>query len=126
MLHVDSVAEVAFSPDGHTLVTLCDDGSARLWDASTGKPIGAALPHSALAVAFHPDGQVVLTGGRQGTAQFWTVPRPLSGDANQVLLWTKIVTAADVDDNGVLHMLDPESVRELHRQWERKGAVPAL
>jgi hypothetical protein len=48
---------VAFSPDGKTVLT------ARLWEAGTGKPIGAALQHQGVvvAVAFSPDGKTVLT-----------------------------------------------------------------
>ena len=31
------------SPDGRRLVTACDDGSIRRWDASTGDRIGEVL-----------------------------------------------------------------------------------
>ena len=38
----DSVTSAAFSPDGRRIVTASADNTARLWDAETGKPIGAA------------------------------------------------------------------------------------
>jgi WD40 repeat protein len=126
LLHPDVVTKVAYSPDGRTLATVCADDLTRLWDASTGKPIGAPLPQTVSAIAFHPDGRVLLTGGREGTAKSWTVPRPLTGDAEQVLLWTKIVTGAELDANGVQHRLDAAAVRELRRSWERLGAQPPL
>ena len=50
------------------------DGNARLWDATTGQPIGGPLPHGGRkvnAVAFSPDGKLVLTGSSNKTAQLW-------------------------------------------------------
>ena len=49
---------VAFSPDGTKLATACQDKTARMWDAATGKPCGAPMEHGAavIAVAFSPDG----------------------------------------------------------------------
>lgn len=32
---------VAFSPDGHFALTVSYDRNARLWEATTGKPVGA-------------------------------------------------------------------------------------
>jgi WD40 repeat protein len=73
------VSAVAFSPDGRTLLTGYGDlpfpfgpgplpdgkGEAELWDLSTRRPFGRALPHAytVLNVAFSPDGSRLLTGG---------------------------------------------------------------
>ncbi len=74
--HRDRAAAVAFSSDGHTIVTGSWDMTARLWDAATGRPLPVGpLKHSALveAVAVSRDGRTILTGTRDGEAQLWDV-----------------------------------------------------
>ena len=71
--HKSAVSHVAFSPDGATVLTGDFDGTARLWDAHTGQPIGEPMVHGAQvsAVAFSPDGATVLTGSNDRTARLW-------------------------------------------------------
>jgi WD40 repeat protein/tetratricopeptide (TPR) repeat protein/tRNA A-37 threonylcarbamoyl transferase component Bud32 len=79
--HQYAVLAVAFSPDGKAILTgsghppesrLEKGGEARLWSASTGRPLTQPLKHEygVEAVAFSPDGKAVLTGGMEG-ARLW-------------------------------------------------------
>jgi tetratricopeptide (TPR) repeat protein len=54
---------VAFSPDGRTILTGCDDRKVRQWDVATGRPAGPSLEHAetVYSVAFSPDGQTIVT-----------------------------------------------------------------
>jgi WD40 repeat protein/tetratricopeptide (TPR) repeat protein len=76
------VGSIAFSPDGRRIVTAAQDGTARVWDAATGEPIGPALKHDDPVnhAAFSPDGRRIATAtgdrtGRhgKGEARVWDV-----------------------------------------------------
>jgi WD40 repeat protein len=82
-LKMPFIVSWASSPDGRTVVTVGRDNTARLWDTSTGRPIGAPLAHRAFVsgVAFSPDSKTILTGSADGTARIWDVKtgRPIGG-----------------------------------------------
>ncbi len=81
-------AKVAFSPDGKLIVTAGHgDGTVRLADGVTGKPVGRPMSHrSALsAVAFSPDAKTLVTGFEDGSVRLWDVPscRPIGPPRTQ-------------------------------------------
>jgi WD40 repeat protein/tRNA A-37 threonylcarbamoyl transferase component Bud32 len=82
--HENWVWAVAFSPDGQKALTGSADGTARIWDTTTGRAIGEPLrhPHSVWTVAFSPDGKTAVTGSgndQVGEARLWdaTTGQPL-------------------------------------------------
>jgi FKBP-type peptidyl-prolyl cis-trans isomerase 2 len=54
-------------------VTGSNDGTAKVWDANSGKKLFTLIGHGGNihSVAFSPDGQRILTGSRDGTAKLW-------------------------------------------------------
>src|SRR5262249_18801110 len=70
-LHRAEVWSLVFSPDGTRLASASDDGTARLWDVATGRPIGGPLRHPGnprvLSAAFRPDGARIVTAQETGT-----------------------------------------------------------
>jgi hypothetical protein len=64
LAHDVPVTAAAFSPDGTRLVTVSrSHKTARVWDASTGKPLTEPLEHREMvtAAAFSPDGARLVT-----------------------------------------------------------------
>ena len=72
--HEDALQDAAFSPDGTRVVTASDDGTARIWDAVTGKETMRLQAHKGVvrSAAFSPDGKVIITAVGK-TALLWDV-----------------------------------------------------
>ncbi|WP_128430252.1 trypsin-like peptidase domain-containing protein [Streptomyces cyaneus] len=81
----DAGRAAVFSPDGRTLATIGDDGSAVLWDLTEPSRArrGAAFPApqegEAVAIRFSPNGERVMVqhgGSAGGHATVWNLRRP--------------------------------------------------
>jgi WD40 repeat protein/tetratricopeptide (TPR) repeat protein len=67
------IQQAEFSPDGRSVAIARADGSARLLEAATGRPIAPPMKHGdgVRRVAFSPDGRRVATIGDDGTVLVW-------------------------------------------------------
>ena len=74
--HADLVTGVAFSADGAYLATIADDGTARSWGTTTGRPHSTLAGHRGRVVtraAFLADGTLLATAVTDGTVRLWDV-----------------------------------------------------
>jgi WD40 repeat protein len=71
--HSDAISAMASSPDGHYLATASRDGTARIWDARTGRPVTVLASDGApiLDVQFGPSAGLALTVDRLGLVRIW-------------------------------------------------------
>jgi eukaryotic-like serine/threonine-protein kinase len=67
--------DVAFSPDGKTLVLASFGGTLQLWDVPTGTLMETLKGHSGAvcAAAFSPDGRTLASGSNDHTVRLWNV-----------------------------------------------------
>jgi hypothetical protein len=71
--HSGPVGSVCFSPDGTRLASASDDGTVRLWDVVTGRPLAALTRHRApvVSVSFSPDGTLLASADADYTVRMW-------------------------------------------------------
>jgi len=71
-----------YSKDAKRIITASDDGTARVWDAQTGRPLTEPLKHdydplysnrlySVNSAEFSPDGKQIVTASMDDTARVW-------------------------------------------------------
>jgi WD40 repeat protein len=84
--HTKAINAVAYSPDGAWIATASDDGTAKLWDAKTGK-FQRTLEHERgtdiNGLAFSPDGNWLATAGNDRNVKVWNL-RPASSPEPRV------------------------------------------
>jgi WD40 repeat protein/tRNA A-37 threonylcarbamoyl transferase component Bud32 len=126
----------AFSPDGRTVAiasavpphaAIKSRGSARLWDAATGKPLGEVYVNTPVAaVAFRPDGKTLVTVSPDANGvNVWKAPSPLEGDVERIRLWVEVLTGLELDSGRAVVESDAKTWRERWELLQKFGGPPA-
>jgi WD40 repeat protein len=71
--HEKGIKGARFSKDEARILTWSWDGTTQLWDAATGKPIGAVMKHdnAVMGAIFNKNETRILTWSSDGTARVW-------------------------------------------------------
>jgi WD40 repeat protein/tetratricopeptide (TPR) repeat protein len=129
--HHGSIHRIALSPDGRLAATGSDDGTAQVWDLSTGKSVGPLLKHdkSVYSVAFSPDSKLLATCGgaigQSGEIQVWEVGtshqvcQPMRGKAAIMMIGFL------ADGNRLMTLdMDPLGAGATARIWQLPSGKP--
>lgn len=72
-----AVSDVAFAPDGFTLVTAGRSGRISLWNSSAGtETLNLSAPGVVETVVFHPTSPFVASAGSRGDIRAWNLDNP--------------------------------------------------
>ncbi|MGK3959889.1 protein kinase [Sorangium sp. So ce118] len=116
--HPGSVEDAGYSPDGTRIVTACEDGAVRVWNADgQGEPLVFRRHEGAVAsAAFSPDGKRIVTASFDNTARVWNAdgqgePMVLRGHEDAVMSASfspdgKRIVTASVDNSARVWNVD--------------------
>jgi WD40 repeat protein len=127
--HVNRVRDLAFTPDGKSLVSGSLDRTVRVWDVASGRQFRQLPSHrwSCNAVAVSPDGKILLSGGSDGCL---TVQDRESHSGRRILLgrppeeqqtWAPTILGIRVTPDSktaVTYSRDPDSGHANYHSWD--------
>jgi WD40 repeat protein/transcriptional regulator with XRE-family HTH domain len=117
--HLGLVQALAFSPDGHTLVSGGRDSTVKMWEVESGRLLWTGEQYNPLSLAFTPDGTLLASGDMDGTVRFWDVQ---SGRNLQIVTHPSRVHVVAFSPDGCL--LASGCVNGEMRLWERQEVSP--
>lgn len=99
--HALAVNAVAVSPDGRIAATASIDQTIKLWDVTSGKPVGTLVGDSDIpfALAFLKNGELVMGGrlesGVTGRLHYWRISAPAAAGTAETGEVCTVIAAAD-------------------------------
>jgi len=133
--HTDVVWSAVFSPDGKRVATASADGTAKIWDAVTGKEL-LTVKGSSYGIVWHamfsPDGKLLATAGQDGIVHLWDATSgqklfDLSGhneDVSHIEFSADGTRLATVSPDGTAKVWDVLTRKALLTLDQGEGAVP--
>jgi WD40 repeat protein len=98
------------SRDGTRIVTGSDDGTVRLWDTATQKPIGKGMWHTGPvnSAIFSPDAKHIVTASHDKTARLWN---GVTGEPMGAVMRHEDVVASAI--------FSPDGIRVATASWDK-------
>jgi eukaryotic-like serine/threonine-protein kinase len=117
-----NIRDVAISPNGEFAASASIDGTARIWNAKSGKQRGESLTHrgSVLFVRFCPNNKLLVTGGYDATVRLWSLEN--NAPIGMTMKHDSVVTNACFTADG--KQLLTNSVDKTVRLWDVDTCLP--
>ncbi|KIM31897.1 hypothetical protein M408DRAFT_327295 [Serendipita vermifera MAFF 305830] len=122
--HTASITDIAYSPDGLNVVSGSYDNTLRIWDVTTGSPVGEPLKgHTdyVTSVAYSPDGRNIISGSCDYTIRIWDtatgtpIGEPLTGHLRAV-----VSVAYSPDSRSIVSSSDDRTIQI----WDAATGAP--
>ncbi|HZW32369.1 MAG TPA: protein kinase, partial [Isosphaeraceae bacterium] len=120
--HRGMVMRARYCDSGRAILTGSRDGTAQIWDATTGRPIRPPIQYDEqiLDVAISPDGRRVATAGSDHRARLWDSATGRS--IGQIMLHGQAVALAEFSPDGRL-LATRDTTKEC-RLWDARTGSP--
>jgi WD40 repeat protein/predicted Ser/Thr protein kinase len=92
--HKGPVLSVQYRADGARVITAGHDGTARVWDAATGKQLLLLPGNVTRTSAWFTGDDRIVTGGEDGTVQLWDAATGAELTGDRRVRWGRVLTAA--------------------------------
>jgi WD40 repeat protein len=100
LIHDHEVLAAVFT-DNHRVITGSRVG-AQLWDVPLQRRLGpnCQFQHAVVDVSCTSDGRTALLADWDGYGIVWSIPEPIPGDADTIMLWVQTEVGMQLDDAG--------------------------
>jgi hypothetical protein len=66
----------------------------------------------------------LAAAGKRGRIALWETPQPMQGTSQRLRLWAETLTGMELDEEQMIHTLDPEAVQRRRAQLDELGGPP--
>ena len=128
--HTKRINALAFTPNGHRIASGSDDGTVRVWDASTGTQMLSIPVKNTNTLAFSMDSKILASASRTTQIQVWDIAtgkqltslKDQSDDITALAFSPDNKTLASGSRNGAIQLWDIATGRQLeslrgHTYW---------
>jgi len=100
LTHENQILAAVFA-DNHRVITGSRVG-AQLWDVPLQRRLGPSCQyqHAVVDVSCISDGKTALLADWDGYGIVWSIPEPIPGDADTIMLWVQTEVGMQLDDAG--------------------------
>jgi hypothetical protein len=108
-----------FSRDESLVLTWSWDGTARLWRAADGSPVGQPMKHerAVAGATFNRDESLVLTWSYDGTARLWNIQADYDFPAERWPLFVEVATGTAMEDAGNVRALSADEWQQRKKEY---------